>query len=1055
MAPYFAVGFLMILLAVSISAAALPLIGVRINDGARFTNKRTIVVEIKSMKIPDNLVADMQVGTTPDLSDADWQPYQAQKVTLELEAGDGEKRVYVRLRDRAGNVSAIEHHSIVLDTQAPANCRIMLNKGEKFSTDKLGRVLLNAFADEAAQMLLSNAPNFGQSAWENYVHSKKWIIDTNSDGEKKVYARFRDAAGNESETVSASILLDTRPTEQGTLIINGGEKFTRTPSVKVEMKAEGAARIGLVSKDRSELVAYTPDENGAMHMRWEFDSVQGIKMLRAYFIDEAGNKSTTPAEATVIYKSQGPPPPTIVLNAGQQYTNEPNGKVDIKIVPRSNAQGFMMLLGTSPDFKDARPIPFSNSIDDWPLPAETDGLKTVYLKLFDEAKNPSPTASAEIILDRSAPKVTGLSVNEGAEWVRDLSVNLHADVQDAAYAQYSNTGNISPNQQWEPFSALRNGWALSPGDGKKTIFARYKDEAGNATPVVSTTVMLDTKPPEGGIKINGGAAFTNHAEAKVTLHIHFDQDAVGMQISNNPDIGQVKLQPALAQLEDWQLEGEDGSKTVFLRFQDKAGNPSKVYTATILLKRTPPEEMEVVVNNNEQWVRNRNGKMAIALRAEGASHVMISGSPTFEGAEWMPYKAMVGWTLKDAEGKQDIFIRFRDAAGNVSEAIQKSVMLDYAPPVVKKITINNGAQYTNDVQKKVTLNFDVEGARQMIVSNATFVQLDTTAVSLAWEPYQNSKDWVLSGEDGIKTVYALFRDEAGNVTRENGAKIILDRVPPAEANLSINKGARYATDASGKCQLHLSASGADEMMLSNSPNFEDAHWIKFITVKDDWLLDVRGTEAAVFARFRDAAGNESETVSTSIQVDIHPPAQPAVSIDDGSPFVTQRDGKIVLQLSAEGATRMRISRFDHFRDTNWEPYTDRKEVMLAEPDGDKQYFVQFADEAGNTTETISATITLDTTAPTIDGFVIDGDAEWSNHPEKKVKLSVRAHHAAEMMISESATFENAAWQAFQGMIPDFTLSGDDGEKTLYIQLRDEAGNISQPAFDKIKLKRSF
>jgi len=152
---------------------------------------------------------------------------------------------------------------------------------------------------------------------------------------------------------------------------------------------------------------------------------------------------------------------------------------------------------------------------------------------------------------------------------------------------------------------------------------------------------------------------------------------------------------------------------------------------------------------------------------------------------------------------------------------------------------------------------------------------------------------------------------------------------------------------------------------------------------------------------------------------------------------------------------MRVSRNEEFRNARWEPFTSQKIIILSEPDGEKVFYAQFRDEAGNDSEVVSAGIILDTTPPKITTFSIDRGLEWTNNNDKKVLISIKGDDAFEMMISDKVSFEGADWKPYADTIKDFILPGEDGEKNLYLLLRDEAGNISQLAHARINLKRSF
>jgi len=100
---------------------------------------------------------------------------------------------------------------------------------------------------------------------------------------------------------------------------------------------------------------------------------------------------------------------------------------------------------------------------------------------------------------------------------------------------------------------------------------------------------------------------------------------------------------------------------------------------------------------------------------------------------------------------------------------------DTTPPT-GTVTINGGAAHTNN--PVVTLGLtavDAGGVTQMCIANTNL----TTCTS--WETYANSKSWHLDGEtDGAKTVYAWFKDTAGNVSAApSTATIVLDTILPS------------------------------------------------------------------------------------------------------------------------------------------------------------------------------------------------------------------------------------------------------------------------------------
>jgi hypothetical protein len=68
-------------------------------------------------------------------------------------------------------------------------------------------------------------------------------------------------------------------------------------------------------------------------------------------------------------------------------------------------------------------------------------------------------------------------------------------------------------------------------------------------------------------------------------------------------------------------------------------------------------------------------------------------------------------------------------------------------------------------------------------------------------------------------------------------------------------------------------SGVGDMMISNRADFARATWEPYQTSRN-WTLEPNGNLATVYVRFRDRAGNISESAADSILVDADQPPPP-------------------------------------------------------------------------------------------------------------------------------------------------------------------------------------
>ena len=105
-----------------------------------------------------------------------------------------------------------------------------------------------------------------------------------------------------------------------------------------------------------------------------------------------------------------------------------------------------------------------------------------------------------------------------------------------------------------------------------------------------------------------------------------------------------------------------------------------------------------------------------------------------------------------------------------------------ATPPTGSITINNNAVYTTTTAVTLSLSSSsTRGISHMCISN-------TTTCS-SWEPYTTSKSWTLTTGDGIRFVYAWFKDGTGTSnTTPYFASITLDTTPPSDGTLTATTG---------------------------------------------------------------------------------------------------------------------------------------------------------------------------------------------------------------------------------------------------------------------------
>lgn len=97
-------------------------------------------------------------------------------------------------------------------------------------------------------------------------------------------------------------------------------------------------------------------------------------------------------------------------------------------------------------------------------------------------------------------------------------------------------------------------------------------------------------------------------------------------------------------------------------------------------------------------------------------------------------------------------VRIYDNKMFIAEVLNHRVTIFDLGPASTSILINTGAGTT--LSSRVTLTLSAEGAQEMMISN------NASFSGAGWEPYTTTKEWDLSSGNGVKIVYAKFRDYA-------------------------------------------------------------------------------------------------------------------------------------------------------------------------------------------------------------------------------------------------------------------------------------------------------
>ncbi len=444
---------------------------ININDGTKATNSTTVKLQLfyggaVEMKIANELAID----------EANWQPFQ-EDITWIMQNEDGTRTVSARFKTADGKISEHQVASIFLDTAPPTKPYVKFNDAS--ITNRLHENPLKISAKNATYMKLSPDADFSNERWLLYDSTIVWNVSA-GDGEKNVFVKFKDAVGNESEVASDAIILDTKaPTgcsfiitsDTGIVDANGELRYTNNKNKTVNLEfVQGDAEFVKISNTEtfyeSKWSAFQDYYGG-----WQLPlgGADGKYFVYVKFRDMAGNETKTMVKKLIV-DTHIPVDVKFYINEQMSITNNP--MVDLSIFARGAS--FMRLSETA-DFEGVEWEKYNTS-KKWELKGE-DGMRRLFIEYQDSAQNITKPASAQILLDREAPKPISISINNNEERTRDAHVTVRVKAEGATQMQVSLVPKFK-SSNWVTYSDAPFITAFDNIRGDRKVYAHFRDEAG-------------------------------------------------------------------------------------------------------------------------------------------------------------------------------------------------------------------------------------------------------------------------------------------------------------------------------------------------------------------------------------------------------------------------------------------------------------------------------------------------------------------------------------------------------------------------------------------------
>ncbi len=162
------------------------------------------------------------------------------------------------------------------------------------------------------------------------------------------------------------------------------------------------------------------------------------------------------------------------------------------------------------------------------------------------------------------------------------------------------------------------------------------------------------------------------------------------------------------------------------------------------------------INSGNKYV-NASGLSSIKLTLVGLSDVsqMCINTDSTGCSNYVAFATSYTLDWSGAtDGKRTVYVYYKNSAGEIVASMNRSITVDTVAPKNNSVRISSGSTLTR------TLTISSTGASKMCFSNTSSSSSNCTS----WVDYATSYSWTLSAGDGSKTVYAFFKDDAGNIS---------------------------------------------------------------------------------------------------------------------------------------------------------------------------------------------------------------------------------------------------------------------------------------------------
>jgi len=596
---------------------------------------------------------------------------------------------------------------------------------------------------------------FGTTAWA-YAYLPVWTSSV-----YEITARAWDSAGN-AEAIGAGMQFRMDVSAPTVMITSGVSGTTNVSPIPVtitfsesvlgmnlsKVLAGNGTAGNLVNTNATTWTAdITPTADGSVT----------VNVAGGAVTDSASNGNPAASQFSVNYDGSAPTGASIIITDNQGFTNDSTPTL---MLAATGADSMRFNLNNGAwsawEFMNASNANFNVS-------AGGEGLKRVYAQYKDAVGNITASVYDSTILDVTAPAPGTLAITGNAGYTNNAApvITLSAGSADSMRFQV----NGSAWSAWETYAAVKSTLSISAGgDGQKIVIAAFKDLAGNVSSGIADTAIYDATAPSGlSVVIQDNAGVTKDTLAALKL-IATGADSMRFQVNAGAWSAWLRSDTIASGI---RLGATAGAKIVTAQFRDLAGN-SATAADTTLLDLTAPTSGSITIASNGGFTNDSTPALILAATDADSMRFKVDTLTATAYEAFGTSKSNLNISA-NGQGLRTVAVMYKDRAGNATAWIPATVTLDVTPPSGVSLSVTSQRLTSSPL---VNLSLTATSADSMRF------KVNTGAWGV-WEMAASAKSGLNAGvADGVKRIYATFKDKAGNMSAQVSDTMTLDATPP-------------------------------------------------------------------------------------------------------------------------------------------------------------------------------------------------------------------------------------------------------------------------------------